>query len=113
MRFQFKIYIIGLSWLSTFYSCNKYVEVEPPTTSVTNATAFRNDATAAAVLTGIYTGMSSGNNFFSGPTSVSLLSGLLSDELTLYSGSFDVLLSQSYTNSLTNESESYSFWQNL
>lgn len=77
-------------------ACRKLVEVSPPVTSVTDDNVFNSDATAAAVLTGLYTQIS-GTEFLSPHldfTSISRFAGLSADELTLWSGArndFDLL----------------------
>lgn len=77
--------------LLTLYSCTKLVEVEGPPTSINEDNVYTNNATAIAAMTGIY-GQMSKTSFgettgdFTGLTSISLLSGLSSDELTLYNG---------------------------
>src|SRR5687767_7538803 len=73
-----------ISFMFLHLGCKKLVDVDAPTTSLVSENVFTNDATAAAVLTGIYTNMSMGQ-FASGNRSVSLLSGLSADELTVYS----------------------------
>lgn len=111
IRFFNIIIIFSLVLANAFSSCKKFVETTPPVTSTTSATAYTIDATAAAVLTGVYTTMAGGNNYVGGGSSISLLTGLSSDELTLYDGSSDPILKQFYINALTNQTESYSFWQ--
>jgi len=66
-----------------FQGCKKLIEVDGPYTSTNAANVYLNDATAAAVLTSIYTKISANN--FSDVTfsSISLYSGLSADELTL------------------------------
>jgi hypothetical protein len=81
-------------------SCKKLVEVNPPTTSINGEIVFKNDASAIAVLTGIYTRMSQ-SGITGGLTSVSLFSGLSADEITLYSGVDDISYLGFFTNSLT------------
>jgi hypothetical protein len=83
----FAIYVTG---------CKKLVEVSAPVTSVTDDNVFNTDATAAAVLTGLYTQIS-GTDFLApnpGLPSISRFAGLSADELTLWSGarSDDALL---------------------
>src|SRR5437762_395940 len=65
--------------------CKKFLDTEGPVTSINETNVYQTDATAGAVLTGIYAGMSSNPNF-SGIAGFPLLTGLSSDELTLYSG---------------------------
>jgi hypothetical protein len=67
--------------------CKKFSEIKAPVTSVNEANVYSTDATAISVLTGLYTGMSTGGkSFFTGSQSISLYGGLLADEFTLYNG---------------------------
>lgn len=79
--------------------CKKLVTVAAPVTSITDANVYSSNATAAAVLTGIYTNFSAGS-FATGGYSISLVSGLSADEFTLLSGNTGINLFY-YTNSLT------------
>jgi len=83
-------------------SCRKLVEVNAPVTSVNSANVYNTDATAAAVLTGIYTQISDQNynlTLLDNITGVSLFPSLSADELTLYDLTNTVLL-QYYRNDL-------------
>jgi hypothetical protein len=82
-------------------SCKKLVDVDAPVTSVNQENVYANDISAISVLTGIYTGMSSNSSVYTGINSVSLLSGLSSDELTLYSGVTDNKIISYFRNSLS------------
>jgi len=62
--------------------CSKLVEVKPPITQSTVESVYKVDGSAAAVLTGIYTRLSTGS-FATGTLSLSLLSGLSADEFSL------------------------------
>jgi hypothetical protein len=79
--------VLCIGILIVFNGCKKLVEVEPPVTSTTGSNVYTSDATAAAVLTGIYLKMSS-NSYATGASStsnhLSLLLGLSADELTLF-----------------------------
>jgi hypothetical protein len=79
--------------------CKKLVDINNPPNALTSDNVYTTDATAAAVLTGIYTNMSSNSyRFVTGTNSLSILNGLSSDELTLaYS---NALLVRFYTNKL-------------
>jgi len=75
--------IFGLS----ISSCKKLVDVDAPYTNISAKNVYTNDATAAAVLTGIYAKISSDNiNLFGSSDlgSLSLITALSSDELNLY-----------------------------
>jgi hypothetical protein len=66
-------------------SCSKFVDVDPPITSTNGVNVFNEDHTALAVLTGIYTNMSSA--YTSDPTgwltNIYFTTGLTGDELEL------------------------------
>jgi hypothetical protein len=97
-----------ISTILNLICCKKLIEINPPETAATGESVYAADATAAAVLTGIYTNLS-GGLFATGQQSISLLSGLSSDELSLYSN--DILLGLYYTNKLS--SKSYTNWASL
>jgi starch-binding outer membrane protein, SusD/RagB family len=81
-RFTFTI-TIALAW-SLLSECKKLVQVTAPVTNINSANVYAEDATAAAVLTGIYTDMS--NSPLGGNTVNSFMSffpGLSADEYTL------------------------------
>lgn len=83
-------------------SCKKLVDVDPPVTSLTSNNVFLTDATAIAAVTAIYQNLSAGSGL-SGTmaSSLTLCTGLASDEFSLYSGVTDVQMISFYKNSLT------------
>lgn len=84
-------------------SCKKLIEIKPPINAEIGSQIYTSDASAAAVLTGIYTNMSSGQfaGTFTGINSISITAGLSSDELSLIEDNgVNNLLAQYYTNSL-------------
>lgn len=94
--------VIGL--LISNIGCRKSIEVKAPTTSLNAANVYAADATAAAVLTGIYAEMSQSNaniGLTVGLTSLSLFPALSADELMLYNLSNDKYFDY-YSNRLTN-----------
>ncbi len=110
-KLQFRIlraWAVGwglLLLLMVHTSCKKLIEVDGPITSTNAANVYTSDATAAAVLTGIYARMSNSDanlivNNFAG---MSLLPALSADELTLISlsGLNAQQLPVYYTNDLT------------
>jgi hypothetical protein len=103
----------GISLLIFFTSCKKFVESDPPKTALISETVFSSDATATAAITGIYSRMmQSSSDFLSGENSITLLSGLSSDELKNYST--DINQIQFYTSSLSpSNSRSSIFWTQL
>ena len=83
-------------------SCKRLVEVSAPITSLTNTNTYNNDATAAAVLTGLYANWSNGSNFCTGTSGISLLSALSADDLRMIQGASNTTYVGYYTNRLTN-----------
>jgi starch-binding outer membrane protein, SusD/RagB family len=81
--------------------CRKFVEVDPPVTNINAENVYESDATAAAVLTGIYTKM--GTGLFGGLNALNLYPSLSADELTLFDGpsSLSTEYIPYYTNRLT------------
>lgn len=68
-------------------ACKKLVNVDPPTTSTTGVSVYNSDATATAVMTGMYTVFAAaGPNSVGQLSSITMTGALSSDELTLYSG---------------------------
>jgi starch-binding outer membrane protein, SusD/RagB family len=82
--------------------CRKLVEVPPPENSIVQQNIYTDNASAIATLTAIYTNMMDLTpSTFTGNQSISLLSGLSADELTLYSGNTYPTFIGYYTNSLS------------
>lgn len=106
--------ICGAILTLSITSCKKLVEVKTPVTNTSESLVFTNDATAAAVLTGIYTNLcNSGisiNNISVGPVSLSLYGGLSADEFRLRSGTSGLSLFY-YTNSLPSTTAGY--WEQI
>ncbi|WP_205514195.1 RagB/SusD family nutrient uptake outer membrane protein [Longitalea arenae] len=102
--------IMGLSFF--IVSCTKLVDIGAPVTSINANNVYTNDATAAAVLTGVYTNMSSTGSLGSGGiTTISLYSGLSSDELMLWDGVSNPILSAYFSNALSaNSNIGSEFW---
>src|ERR1700676_555164 len=80
---------LNLSFLLLIYfqiSCNKFVEVDAPNTQLVTEEVFTSDATATSAVLGIYIRMMGSFGFASGQQwSVTLLTGLSSDEFVNYS----------------------------
>lgn len=93
-------------------NCKKLVDINAPVTSVNESNVYATDATATAVLTGLYMRMNSG--YFTGNEGISLYGGLLADEFFLSS---DISTTDTryfyYTNSLFSNSsggQGTQFW---
>jgi len=99
-------------------NCKKLTDVNAPISKVNQENVYASDATAIAVLTGIYTDMNKNNLPFTGDKSISVLTGLSSDELTLFSGVTDARYLAYYNNTLVGNvingygSEYWSFFYN-
>jgi hypothetical protein len=83
--------------------CKKLVDVPAPTTELTSDNVFSTDATAASVLTGLYTEIAEYSPLYGEYIdAISLACGLSADELSLYGGTANpnTLLVQFYQNNL-------------
>ncbi len=96
-------------------SCKKLIDINPPPTSVTGSSVYNEDATAIAVITGMYAKLM--QNYYSSvnPMSMSFFIGLSADEFTLWNG---VTLQQQisyYKNDLDggNTGIGSEFWNNV
>jgi hypothetical protein len=101
--------ISSLVSLLLFGSCKKLIDVQPPITTVVNTNVYGNDASAISAITSIYANMSFGGLDGNGMSSLSLLSSLSADELTLFSGNTNSSFAAYYSNTLT-YSTGNDFW---
>ncbi len=104
MKQQFPILTLTLLLFASLQTgCKKLIEVDAPITGYSAANVYASDATAIAVLTGIYTklGATYGGSYFTGGKSISLFAGLSGDEFTLYSGVQNPTLNSYYKNELS------------
>jgi len=107
------VFFYSFSLIVGLVGCNKLVEVAPPVTSITDDNVYASDATAIAVLTGIYGQLSTTSNYNSmGLTTISLFSGLSSDELTLFGGGTGNYNAY-YTNNLSVGAGGFEYWNNI
>lgn len=90
-------------------SCKKFIQVDPPVSSTVSESAFSNNASAAAVVTGMYSQLMASSGFAGGTLGTSQLTGLLSDELDNYSQT--PTYGQFYTNAV--QVTSTLFWNEL
>jgi len=111
------VLFLGFGYVQT--GCKKLVTVDSPSNGLTSENVYNNDATASAVLIGQYSGLGSNSpsRAFS-INSLSLVSGLSADELTLYGGSANAntTLAQYYFNSLSggiSTSSSQTIWSDF
>lgn len=103
-----KILGIGAMFISlATISCKKFVAIDAPRTSVNEENVYITDATAIAVLTGVFSRMVNDGGF-DGVNGISLRSGLSADELTLVNVVTDNRQIAYYRNQLrVSPSESY------
>ena len=95
---KFKLAVI-ISLLSL--NCKKLIDVNPPDTGVTGEIVFKSDATATAIMTGLYTRLSSiSYPVYFDISTTSLTLGLSSDEFILWNGVSVPNLPAYYTNKL-------------
>jgi len=99
---QFIILFVYISLIPSL-SCKKFVYIDAPTTSLAGNITYESNASAAAVLTGIYSNLSTNGTFAGGPSSIGYLCGNSADELTNYShGSVSYsFYANSYTSNFT------------
>lgn len=107
-----KISILCIYFTLGFTSCKKFIEVNAPVTSVNAGNVYKDNNTAASVLTSVYAAIS--NNFSnSGITEVSLITDLSADNLDLFDLS-DTYYTQNYENALSpNYSTGINFWKGI
>lgn len=74
----------AISMLFSLIGCRKLVEADAPRTSLSQANVYATDASAIAVLTGLFQVMAE-DNLFTGGSSISLMAGLSADEFSLSS----------------------------
>ena len=106
-RYLFMIFLTALT------ACKKFVQIPPPPTSITGATTYSNNTSAAAVMTGVYDQiMSNTAGLADGSQSIGFLEGMAADELKNYTTNTPEY-AQFYTNSLQSSSAGASnvyFW---
>ncbi|HVI44926.1 MAG TPA: RagB/SusD family nutrient uptake outer membrane protein [Chitinophaga sp.] len=94
-------FIVVTTFLLLINSCKKFVQINTPNNGISNIDVYSSNATAIAVLSGIYINMSQPSIKDGGALSVSTYCGLSADELTIYgNGIADVRLNAYYKNAL-------------
>jgi len=83
MNYNKPIYILLISACFQF-SCKKYLDIDPPKSSLVQETVFRSDDQATSSITGIYATMANSGYASGNSSSITCLSGLSSDELVGY-----------------------------
>ncbi|MES2454051.1 MAG: RagB/SusD family nutrient uptake outer membrane protein [Bacteroidota bacterium] len=111
-----KTYILAL--ISSCYililpGCKKFIDVDAPVTTTNADNVFKEDITAAAVLTGIYSSIATEENGNTGIAQLNVLPSLSADELNLTTGISDQVINNYYKNSLRSDVSGVSgtdFW---
>lgn len=101
-----------LALLVCLNSCKKFVGVDAPVTNLNAANIYQYDATAAAVMTGIYTTMSTSEIALSGIPGISYFAALSADDLYVINGYSNQDIVTFYKNSL-NSSTGTNYWSIL
>lgn len=91
-------FIVALAFV-VLVGCKKFVQIDPPVNQITATTAYNNNTSAAAVITGIYSNMMANAGLSDGNNGIGYLQGLAADELTNYSSVAN--LTQFYQNALS------------
>jgi len=92
-------------------ACKKFVDIQPPVTTISSGNVYNNDATAIAAITNIYVDISKRNLPGGGITSLSLFPALSADELSLYSAVSNTPGLYYYRNALTSSNlNNPDFW---
>ncbi|WP_160714139.1 RagB/SusD family nutrient uptake outer membrane protein [Chitinophaga solisilvae] len=111
----YKMLLLVVIILLNMSGCKKFVDIDPPETSLTGDNVFRDDATANAVMLGVYTNLSSGALFTGSFVGLSFFPGLSADELTIFKDVIDAPMIQYYTNMLkgTQIADRIEFWSSI
>ena len=95
-----------------FFSCEDFVEVDPPVTSLVGETVFEDDATANSAVLGLYSRLVSPISFLNGNSGLTWFGGLYSDELINHSS--DINQVEFAQNELSSDnSKNYNLWIRL
>ena len=96
------------------FSCKKMVDVDSPSTQITSDNVYDNDASAIAVLNGIYSTISRVTTYESSVTipSLSMWAGLSADELALWNNASFASQKAYYKNTLSANVTGSEFWIN-
>ncbi|MGS2738781.1 RagB/SusD family nutrient uptake outer membrane protein [Sinomicrobium sp. M5D2P17] len=83
MKTKYSFKTIGiLIFCFSIVGCKDFVDIELPNSMIVDEIVFENDETAISAVQGLYYGLFNANNFASGgPNSVTVISGLVADEI--------------------------------
>jgi len=103
------VWIFSFLSVISLVSCKKFLQVGQPQNLITSAAVYSGDATATAVVTGMYGQMVNSGGFASGGnSSVTLLSGMSADDFFNYAT--DPTSLGFYTNSLSTQNFAVNLW---
>lgn len=109
-------YFLLLSLFLGQIGCRKFIEVSPPVTSITGASAYASNATAVGVLTGLYTQMANARVSDPGDiSSLTMFAGVSADEFAVWTNqSANLTLQAYYKNALSASLKSGTeYWSQL
>jgi starch-binding outer membrane protein, SusD/RagB family len=111
---QIKIIFILISFCT---GCTKLVEVDAPVNTINKDNVYSTDATAASVLTGLYTKMSRQNiEEFDGAANIATIytaPGLSSDELTLFDRTNTLFFYNLFYNNELTSTDAPAYWNSI
>jgi hypothetical protein len=110
LLFKLVFIILAATSVVILQGCKKLIDVNPPVTSLTDASVYNSEATAISVMTGIYAQMAQTSSYNTqGFMSFNLYGALSADELSLYAGASTTPTSY-FKNSLSVNSAGYEYW---
>jgi hypothetical protein len=105
------LYLLLLLVFISSSSCKKLIEIDPSLSQPSSQVVYKNDATAASVLTGIYADFAA-RGIVNGLSGISAVGALTADELRIAAGSTTANVMAAYKNSLK-PSDDIPFWSKL
>jgi starch-binding outer membrane protein, SusD/RagB family len=111
-RFKIVLSNIVILCMTISISCKKMIEVDGPPTSINEENVFKNDATAIALITGVYINMSNDNiDFLNGTSRITFYPALSADELSVSSNSISDEVIGFYQNNIKSDQISINFYE--
>jgi hypothetical protein len=100
-KYFLPIWVISIFLNLLFASCKKFVEVDAPKNQLISEVVFKDDATATAAVTGIYSNMMAGLGIHFASNGLTIYPGMSADEFKYTTSSYDEFLFNSLTTSNT------------
>src|ERR1700733_6561407 len=99
-KYKIRFGVLFILFSSLIVGCNKMVQIQPPTSSITTSEVFADSADASAALMGVYASIAStGTNISVADGAISIYTGSSADELINFQN--DPQATQIYTNSIS------------